>query len=392
MKQLLYSVLILLSLWSPSISEAQDQGYYDDFEIRVLTAAQGDEIYSNFGHTAIRVSSEAMEVDRVYNYGLFNFDAPNFYTNFLRGKLNYGIGTSSYVGFLNEYYQNKRTVWEQKLNLSPQEKSAFLEYLDINMLPENRYYMYDFLSNNCTTKTLEAIDAIVPRATLTSLTKQNGTFRYYLKQHLKNKPWTTFGIDLILGAPTDTVPQGNSAYFLPELLMKGLTNSKSDTGTLSTTPSIVKYHGVSLNFEKERAQRTSPALNYPLFLFLLLPLIELWLWKSNSNHRSVHTYDTLINVILALLSMVMLFMWFFTDHDATQYNWNILWASPLFILLIFKRYRSSKIILSIICLGAVLALINSLYQWLPQSFNLAIMPITLMIFIRMMRYYDTPQS
>lgn len=104
----------------------------------------GEEIYSLFGHTAIRYEEPARGIDRVYNYGLFSFNTPNFTLRFALGNANYRLGVEDYRHFAVEYEYFGRSVWQQTLNLTAEEQQQLITLLEENYRPENRIYRYNF--------------------------------------------------------------------------------------------------------------------------------------------------------------------------------------------------------------------------------------------------------
>src|SRR5690606_35915179 len=124
--------------------------------ISLLTCAPGSELYSTFGHTAIRVQNTELGYDEVYNYGTFEF-GPDFYTKFIRGKLLYFLSVESFEDFIYQYEMESRSIQEQILLLDCGEKHRLLEALHQNAQPQNRYYRYDFLRDNCTTRARDMI-------------------------------------------------------------------------------------------------------------------------------------------------------------------------------------------------------------------------------------------
>ncbi|MCD6555811.1 MAG: DUF4105 domain-containing protein, partial [Bacteroidales bacterium] len=124
-------------------------------EVSIITCAPGNELYSTFGHSAIRIKDPVLRIDNVYNYGTFNFETPGFYMKFTRGKLDYMLSVSPYRYFVMSYIQEKRAIKEQVLNLSCPQKTIIFHALKINALPENMYYRYDFLKDNCSTRVLK---------------------------------------------------------------------------------------------------------------------------------------------------------------------------------------------------------------------------------------------
>jgi hypothetical protein len=100
-----------------------------DARITLLTCSPGDDLYSIFGHSAVRVEDPAQDIDWVFNYGTFDFSDPNFYTNFVRGKLNYKLSVSEYRYFEYSYQRENRWIWEQELNLTPGERQFLFDSL-----------------------------------------------------------------------------------------------------------------------------------------------------------------------------------------------------------------------------------------------------------------------
>ena len=129
----------------------------DSIRISLLTCASGEEIYSLFGHTAIRYENYTRGIDAVFNYGIFNFNAPNFILRFALGETDYQLGVTNYERFAAEYYYLERDVWQQELNLTVQEKEKLIMLLEENYRPENRIYRYNFFYDNCATRPRDLI-------------------------------------------------------------------------------------------------------------------------------------------------------------------------------------------------------------------------------------------
>ncbi|MGM0650771.1 MAG: DUF4105 domain-containing protein, partial [Bacteroidota bacterium] len=191
-------------------------------EISLLTCAPGEQLYSVFGHTAIRVSDPEEEVDMVFNYGTFDFNTPFFYLKFGHGSLDYLLSVSSFKQFMREYFVGSRSVWEQELNMKLSEKKQLFRDLKVNAKPENRAYQYDFFYDNCATRVR---DILLEQHENKKLTFRNAdkagnvTFREAIHPYLETKPWTKIGIDLILGIPADESTDSLSIMFLPDHLM-----------------------------------------------------------------------------------------------------------------------------------------------------------------------------
>jgi hypothetical protein len=157
MRKLFFIVLSILCLSSYS----QHLKLTNNAEISVITCGPGTELYTAFGHSAFRVRDTTIGVDKIYNYGTFDFDQPNFYGNFAKGNLLYFLNVTETSRFLRVYYHEKRWVKGQVLDLIPADTQKFYDYLENNTLPENREYLYDYFFNNCSTKLFDVVNDVL---------------------------------------------------------------------------------------------------------------------------------------------------------------------------------------------------------------------------------------
>ena len=149
MKKIVGLIFALMSL----CAHAQQQQLSTRAAISLITCGPGQsEVFLAFGHSAIRVYDPENGIDYVYNYGVFDFNQPNFYINYTRGLLLFKLGVYLYPDFLNAYIEDNRWVHEQVLNLTPTQAQAIFNYLEWNALPENQTYRYDYFYNNCSSK------------------------------------------------------------------------------------------------------------------------------------------------------------------------------------------------------------------------------------------------
>lgn len=177
----------------------------DSIRLSLLTCAPGEEIYSLFGHTAIRYEDPANGIDAVFNYGLFSFNTPNFIFRFSLGETDYQLGATDYAHFAAEYAFDGRSVWQQTLNLSKEEKAELIRLLQENYRPENRVYRYNFFYDNCATRPRDKIEESIIGKVIYPSESQDGSrsFRDIVHQYCKGHPWARFGIDLCIGSEAD---------------------------------------------------------------------------------------------------------------------------------------------------------------------------------------------
>src|SRR6185369_13807343 len=200
--------------------------------VSLLTCSPGLDLYSSWGHSALRVVDSLANIDIIYNYGTFDFDDPGFYSKFTRGKLLYFVSVQKFEGFLEEYQYYQRGITEQVLDLSCSEKIKLDLALQENAKEENKYYKYDFTVDNCTTRLR---DIVFKNAGSTIITKdirpsQKITFRKLINKYLDSsyQYWSKFGIDILLGTPLDKKLTNDEAMFLPDYLLKGFDSTSLD--------------------------------------------------------------------------------------------------------------------------------------------------------------------
>ncbi|KAA4675088.1 DUF4105 domain-containing protein, partial [Bacteroides ovatus] len=162
----------------------------DSIRLSLLTCAPGEEIYSLFGHTAIRYENPSQGIDVVFNYGLFSFNTPNFIFRFSLGETDYQLGATDYERFAAEYAFFGRSVWQQTLNLTDEEKTELIRLLQENYRPENRVYRYNFFYDNCATRPRDKIEESIAGKVIYPAEPQDGslTFRDIVHQYCKGHP------------------------------------------------------------------------------------------------------------------------------------------------------------------------------------------------------------
>lgn len=364
----------------------------DGVRISILTCGPGHEIYSIYGHNAIRIRDDIRGFDLVYNYGTFDFKTKGFILKFMRGKLPYVLDVADFSMFYAEYHHFQRSVTEQVLDLDSTQKAKILAFLDDNMLPENRMYKYDFFMDNCATRLRDIIEKNVTECNYNNHILINKTYRDIIKEYQKDLPWTNFGIDLIIGAPADQLVTTQQSAFIPDYLATILDN----TNCSGNNPHLlVQSKNQILDFKN---RQSSPPIFFlgPIFVFIILLVIEINLLvrsMKGETHRHTRSYDILWFSVMTLACLLMLFMWFGTDHIPTKYNWNLLWASPLIPLWWYLKDSKFGIKISFYIYGLLLmSIVNAMpgVQILPQYFHPAIILISLILIVKIYRNTNKP--
>ena len=351
-------------------------------QVSLITCAPGAELYSVFGHTALRIVDTAANTDIIYNYGTFNFDDPDFYSNFVRGKLMYFLSQQSFPDFLYEYAYFKRGVTEQVLQLSPAEKKEIQHSLFDNVREENRYYKYDFLYDNCATRLRDIIfktnkeNAFEPSAFAENAT----SFRDYLHNYLSRAEmqWTTLGIDLLLGIGADKTMTTAECMFLPDYLAQAVSLAVKGNGKL------VERDQVHLPNAQELPVKL-PFWKTPLFCFSILSFLVILpsFLRSKGMVSFQSIMDRVIFVVSGLLGLVLLFMWFGTDHQSFANNINLLWAMPINLLVAFGLNRPQQWLKKYLRYYSLLLLVLMVAVLLhPGIINLGWYPLILVLSFR----------
>lgn len=386
MNYLKNTILFILLFLISEISIGQKLSPYA--KVSIITCAPGNELYSTFGHSAIRVKDPVFRIDKVYNYGTFNFETPGFYMKFVRGKLDYLLSVSPYRYFVISYKQEKRAIYEQILNLSSSQKDSIYKALEINALPENMYYRYDFLKDNCSTRVLKIINnalkdnLILPE----KISNEPQTYREMLMPYLKGKDWERFGINLALGRPTDKIVNVEDASFLPDYLKIILDNSEIKTND-GIKPFVLQEN--TLYYPSQKNIRKSLTINPKrIFWLLLVIILSLTIIETRKN-RNYLIFDKTLFFIVGFIGLNILFLWFVTDHSSVVNNQNIIWASPLFFIAAFLLHKNNKKYIRIFfLLSSVLITIFFITDLFFLSlFDSASIPIELILIVRSAMIY-----
>ena len=347
-----------------------------DIRISLLTAAQGDQLYLRFGHSAIRVRIDSIGYDAVYNYGTFAFNQPNFYANFARGRMLYHLSRTSYDHFMSDYIYENRRMREQVFDLDSAQTMFIVQFLEDNYQPENRNYRYHFFLDNCVTRIrdliLQTYDGIVlPEA------QDAPSYRDLVHHCTREHHWGRFAIDIALGLPTDQKTDMFGQMFLPDYTFDAFAK------VLHNGRPIVKE-------TSDLFVPTQPAFPPPgpvsptVVCCLILALAVLFLYVR----KGAKVFDLMLFFVVGLVGLLVTFLWFFTDHTNTLYNLNIIWALPThlvmaFFLLCKQRSNFTRKYFLAIAIIAMLLVVS--WVFLPQRLNPALIPLVLAIAMRAFR-------
>jgi len=373
-KLCLLPLLLLFGLFTSSHLIAQDSSKAA-LQISILTCAPGEDVYTAWGHTAIRIIDSSKQTDIVYNFGTFDFNTPNFLLEFIKGNLNYFLSADNFQNFILEYQYYGRSIKEQVLVLSDVEKINWQNALLKNLEGNNRYYLYNFITDNCTTRVKDGFyqfaNTQVPPSNIKS-------FRTHVVEapYQQGIPWIGLGIDVLLGAVSDQAPTALQAGFLPDLFFEQLAAQAS-------------YIESTQNYEFTKTVPVKPT--DPVYYIIGLIMVYLFVGKWNARWAVIAAkmIDVSLLFIFGLGGLLLVYMSVFSKHTACHDNFNIAWIHPFyFIALIFYFIKPIWAgYLGRIFFIATFGLILISY-WLPQFFSSSVyllMGLALVLNYRLMK-------
>ena len=347
----------------------------DSSSISLITVAPGAFVYSTFGHSSFRVKDPLQRFDRCYDYGTFDFDQPNFLLKFCQGKLLYNLDIQPYRSLEYGNLQDRRPMREQLFRLTQSQKQRLYDLLEENYKEENRYYKYDFFYDNCATRIRDILDeTFFHQLRYDTAALQPATMRQLLRPYLVDKPWTGFGIDLVLGLPADRKASAANYMFLPDYVHDMMGKARTTTGDLL----VRSERKIPENAQLQREFKPTP-LDRPLWMMSLVALIGL---LAMANPRTERVFDTLFWFILGIAGLIMTLLWFATDHSATKTNLNILWALPTHLLYFYRNKRKEWTDIYFMGVGFLAAAVLLFWVWLPQELPVAAIPLVGLVVVK----------
>lgn len=369
-----FFALFLLTWFSPNKLKAQDSSKAA-LQISILTCAPGEDVYTAWGHTAIRIVDSVNQTDIVYNFGTFDFNTPNFLAEFVKGNLQYFLSPEYFQNFLLQYQYERRSIKEQVLSLTNAEKIKWQNALQKNLEGSNRYYLYNFITDNCTTRVKDGLYHFTSNQVPASSIK---SFRTHVVEapYQQGIPWIGLGIDILLGAVSDKAPSAMQAGFLPDLLYAQIAAQPN---------SIIRE--AAYDFSRPLTRKPSDPIYFILGFFVLY--LFLAKWNARWSVLTAKFLDVFLLFSFGLGGLLLVYMSLFSLHTACHENWNILWLHPFYwIALIFYFIRPiwAGYLGRVFLFVAILILFTS--NWLPQNFSISVyllMLISLLLNYRLIK-------
>lgn len=341
--------------------------------VSVITCAPGKEVYELYGHTALRI--KGADFDSVWNYGVFDFNEPNFVGRFVKGDLMYMVAGYPFDWFMPEYVENGRRVEEQVLNLTVSESETLRKSLQTNALPQNRRYPYDYVKDNCSTRIMEQIKTAAPLAQPSGDTKpQQATFRNAMRRYHSHYPWYSFGIDVALGYPVDTAITADDLLFLPGELNKRLASTTKSDGSPLVKETVVLNEG----FPDATLPPTPWWLTPQFWAWILFAAALIYEWQAWRKGRSLKIFEAIYFACIGLAGCVIAYLVFISSHKAASPNLLLIWLNPLALIVpLCIWWRKGRPIVAAYMIANVFALLGMAFIWpfQHQSGNATFIPL-----------------
>ena len=350
MQKVLLPFILLVSF----LGYSQSIQLSDQAAVSILTCGTGNESYSLYGHTGIRIKDDSKAIDIVYNYGTFDFETPNFILKFVKGDLQYFMSVSTYPNFEYGYQYENRSIYQQTIDLSQEKKQQLFDALNASLKSDERFYTYKFIDKNCTNIVADKINTLLNDTLITTKKPVEVTYREILFPYSKNHFFEQLGINIIFGTKVD---QKAARLFLPLELFDVLKDTKRENKPFVTETKTL--------FEA-RPTNYKPSLWNSIYTVIFILLLILLVNKKGLNLF----YFSIIGVVGLFFCLVG----FYSFHEEVRWNYNAALFNPLYLVLVYfyyKNYKQNIIRIGKIILGFLLVylayIINKvhLYSVLP---------------------------
>ena len=361
-------LLTLILVSSAPVAAQEDIPPMDSVEFSLLTCQPHDEVYSLYGHTAIRYHElRPGGLDWAFNYGVFDFKKPHFVARFVFGLTDYELGAYPYKYFVKEYRRFGSMVTEQVLNLTDEEKMALHDALAINLRPENKIYRYNYFYNNCTTKARDIIESCINgKVEYAGREDYTPSYRDMVHSMTRNNPWSRFGNDLLLGIKADWKTDLRQQEFLPGNLLYDFDHAQIYSN--GNYRPLIKERRIAVPAGVQIIESGFPLTPLACAAILLAVGIVIFFveWRKK---RVFVLWDILLMITTGTIGIVLTLM-LFSQHPTVSLNLQIILCNPLPWLFLWPviRRRQTRY-WKITAILAVLFLIGSFFQCYAEGIH-----------------------
>ena len=376
MNKLIIILALLLSFGMQPLNAQQDS-----VKVSLLTCAPGTEIYALFGHTALRYEDPAHGQDIVFNYGIFDFNTPNFIFRFVKGETDYKLGVAPYESFEWQYAMRGSSVYQQTLNLTSAEKQKLWDLLEENYRPENRVYRYNFFYDNCTTRARDRFEECIDGKVTYPEGKEGLSFRDIVHQYTKGHEWDELGIDMCLGSEADVPIDARKQMFAPFYLLEAAKKATIMEGD-SLKPLVLAGKKI-VDVEPEEEETGFP-LSPVACVVILMGVTCLIGWLQLRIKKVIWIWNILLFGTQGLAGCVIAFLVFFSIHPTVGSNWLIILFNPIPLIylpiMVYRAIKGKKDLYHVINV-LYLTLFIMIMPFVGQKFNATVLPLALCLLI-----------
>ncbi len=372
-----------------SAKDAHAYAWLDSVDISLLTCGPGNEVWSYYGHTALRVEDKAHGTDVAVNWGMFSFGQDYFILRFVFGMTDYQIGIFPMADFIAEYASQGRWVRQQRIRLSAEEKLRIVRAIEENAKPENRIYRYNFFYDNCTTRARNMlVSNIGTRNLRLPKAATHSSYRGEIHKWNENHRWARFGNDLLLGYPADRRIDRQEWEFLPDNLSRDFAvQARADIDTSDGMSPVSRKRGIALvdttfyviapQAEVIESEPVTPKVVFLCLALVVFVLCGVETWRK----KNFWWLDTALLALTGLPGIILLAM-VFSQHPTVQVNFQMLILNPLnliFVWSVTKKLRKGQMHWYYHAWAVLLLLALFLGFWQDYAEGVVILALSLLV-------------
>ncbi len=312
----------------------------DSVEISLLTCQPRQNVYSLYGHTAIRYEDKATGLDMAVNYGMFSFSKPFFVLRFVFGLTDYTMDIEPFADFFAQYSRYGCGVRQQVLNLTAAEKADIAQAIDVNYQPENRVYRYNYFYDNCTTRARDIlVGHLQGRVVYGADSVSHPSYREMTHGYNADHPWARMGNDMLLGVKADLPTDNAQQQFLPDNLRKDFDKAVI-VGRDGVRRPLVSHSFWVIPPTAQVVESEFPLTPMQCALILLVIVAGCTLYEC-LRRKNFWALDALLMLADGLCGLILLAM-VFSEHPTVSLNFQILLLCPLSLVFLYPVVKALR--------------------------------------------------
>ncbi|MDR1389877.1 MAG: DUF4105 domain-containing protein [Treponema sp.] len=321
----------------PVFGQSDDDSRGSYLTVKIAVVGPGDEIYLWWGHIGIIIEDALSGENRFYDWGVFSFDNNNFYLNFALGRLLYACTMTPAEYNIERNIRTNRAITTYTLNLSSQKKAELQRFAGNNVLPENANYWYHHFDDNCATRVRDVIDMASSGAFKARYGEAPGRFtlREHVRRHTWFSPFWDWAVSFWMGRGIDQPITMWQEMFLPSEIGRNIQNFTytDENGVLRNLVSAVEVINTAQN---RPAPLESSPFSFREALAGILAAVFLagafaggGIVTKKRARLVLGLGQSVLGLYFGIAGSLLFFLEFFTNHDYTWHNTNIIYINPL---------------------------------------------------------------